>query len=434
MKVLHLTAHLGGGVGKAISGLVAQAGVSHPAVQHFVVCLEKPQKNQFIDLVQKNGGQVVVAPDHVFLEQLLIDADILQLEWWNHPATLQALALLPPLPIRLLTWSHISGLHTPIIPPSLILSSHKFLFTSPCSYQAAALKDLSAKDRDRLGVVSSSGGFADMPALSPAVAHDDLSVGYIGSLNFAKLHPRYVDFLSAVQIPDFQVRMIGDLTNQEVLSSQVALSGKPALLDFRGYTSDVAAELGQINTLAYLLNPLHYGTTENALLEAMALGIVPVVLANPAECQIVQHQVTGLIVNSPAEFAQAIHWLAAHPQERRQMGQQAASEVREKFSAEKMESGLDMAYQQVLALAKRPVDFTAILGTDPSEWFLVSQANKHIFSSEGQISPPPSGMSMYGLFELSKGTVFHFSDYFPENTLLRQWATHLRLYHPQYCL
>lgn len=431
MKVLHLTAHLGGGVGKAISGLVAQAGGSHSAVQHLVVCLEKPQKNQFVDLVQKNGGQVVIAPDHVFLEQLLMDADILQLEWWNHPATLQALALLPPLPIRLLTWSHISGLHTPVIPESLILSSHKFLFTSPCSYQAAAVMELSANDRDRLGIVSSSGGFADLPALSPAVARDDLAVGYIGSLNFAKLHPRYIDYLSAVQIPAFQVRMIGDLTNQEILFRQSALSGKPALLEFRGYTSDIAAELGQINTLAYLLNPEHYGTTENALLEAMALGIVPVVLANPAECQIVQHQLTGLIVQTPSEFAQAIHWLAAHPQERRQMGQQAASYVREKFSAEKMESGLDLAYHQVMSLAKEQVDFPAILGSDPSEWFLVSQADRNIFSSDGQICPPSGGMLGYGLFEQSKGTVFHFSDYFPENALLRQWATHLRPYHPQ---
>ena len=81
----------------------------------------------------------------------------------------------------------------------------------------------------------------------------------------------------------FKVRLIGDLLNREILEKQSDAPVGAGMLDFRGYTTDVASELRAINVMAYLLNPQHYGTAENALLEAMTMGIVPVVLDNPAE-------------------------------------------------------------------------------------------------------------------------------------------------------
>ena len=46
-QVLHLTAHLGGGVGKALSGIVRQAKDSGSKFQHVIICLEEPEKSQF---------------------------------------------------------------------------------------------------------------------------------------------------------------------------------------------------------------------------------------------------------------------------------------------------------------------------------------------------------------------------------------------------
>ena len=135
-------------------------------------------------------------------------------------------------------------------------------------------------------------------------------MGYFGSLNFAKLHPHYVDFLAAVDKPGLTVRLIGDLTNRDILERQSALIGREGMFEFRGYSTDIAAELKAINVLAYLLNPEHYGTTENALLEAMAVGIVPIVLDNPAERHIIEDNRTGLIVSTPSEFSKAVYWLA----------------------------------------------------------------------------------------------------------------------------
>ena len=426
ITVLHLTPHLGGGVGKALSGLIAQSQVSDAPVNHLIACLEKPDKSQFLDQIFNSGGEVIVAPDRVLLNELVAVADIVQLEWWNHPATIECLCSMTPQPIRLLVWCHVSGLHNPIIPPKLMEVSSKFLFTSPCSFEAKQFSALAARLGGRLAVVSSGGGFYGLPGPSG----DDLaplSVGYLGSLNFAKLHPCYVDFLSAVNLPDFKVRLIGDLLNREVLERQSDAVGQSGILDFRGYTTDVAAELSAINVLAYLLNPQHYGTAENALLEAMAMGIVPVVLNNPAERNIVEHLRTGLIVSSSGEFADAIEWLAHNPVDRFRIGMQAAASVRERFSPERMEASFRTHYEEVMSEQKRLAPFQDVFGTTPDEWFLSCQSEPEIFGENGEIRLPTGSLSSFNLLEKTKGSVFHFLEHFPDASRLQVWATRLEV-------
>jgi len=424
ITVLHLTPHLGGGVGKALSGLIAQDRVTGAPVTHVVACLEPPEKSQFLDQVRRGGGEVVIAPGLSRLDELVATADIVQLEWWNHPATIECLCGMAPQPMRLLVWCHVSGLHNPIIPPKLMEISNRFLFTSPCSFEARQVSALAARLGNKLAVVSSGGGFSGLP--EPRGDNSaPLSVGYIGSLNFAKLHPGYVEFLSAVNLPDFKVRMIGDLLNREVLERQCSDAGRSGMLDFRGYTTDVATELGEINVLAYLLNPQHYGTAENALLEAMAAGVVPIVLDNPAERNIVEHLRTGFIVRNPSEFAGAIEWLAHNPDERSRIGLQAAASVRERFSSERMEASFRTHYEEVMSERKRLAPFREVFGATPEEWFLSCQGEPEIFRENGEVHPPMGSLSYFNLLEKTKGSVFHFLDHFPDAPRLEAWAKSL---------
>jgi glycosyltransferase involved in cell wall biosynthesis len=427
IKVLHITAHLGGGVGKALSGLVACSESSRLDVQHTIVCLEQPEKTQFIDLIRNRNCEVFVSPDALKLKNLIVETDIVQLEWWNHPAIFACLCGQALPPMRLMVWSHVSGLYNPVIPPKLPAVAQKFLFTSPCSFESKEVQALDPNVRIRLGVVSSSGGFDNLPLPADACG-DRLSVGYFGSLNFAKLHPHYVNFLKAVKDPRFSVKVIGDVTNKAILERQCEQAGRPGMLDFHGYTSDAASALSSLNVLAYLLNPEHYGTTENALLEAMAMGIVPIVLNNPAERFIVDDHNTGLIVSSPEEFAEAVSWLKESPDELGRMGRQAAESVRNRFAVEKMEATFASHYRTILTSEKKTISFFDIFGKGPAEWFLSCQRNPQFFSSFGTAGDAPGEFSIYGLLERTKGTVFHFSDHFPENNRLSEWAKRINEY------
>lgn len=425
IRILHVTPHLGGGVGRALSGLVKQAMRSGAGNGHEILCLERPEKNQFIERVNQAGCRLRICPSQAEFREAIEEADIVQLEFWNHPATIQALCSAPLPAMRLLVWCHISGLYYPRIPPELLTIARKFLFTSGCSLEVEEVKLLAPRITANLGVVSSGGGLDGLPPPRINARKGGLRVGYIGSLNFAKLHPDFVSFLAVVRAPGLRVRLIGDETNRAILEEQCRRVERPDLLEFRGYATDVAAELAELDILVYLLNPKHYGTAENALLEAMAMGVVPVVLDNPAELRIVEDRRTGLVVRNPGELADALNWLTVHTEERLEMGQRAATTVRERYTYERMVSAFNIHYGELMRKSKACVPFSSVFGAGPADWFRAFYRDASVFSDSGAVHFSADQPS-HALFERTKGSVFHFLDYFPDDTKLQGWATSLQ--------
>jgi hypothetical protein len=218
--------------------------------------------------------------------------------------------------------------------------------------------------------------------------------------------------------------LVGEPTTAADLMTAAEARGLAGRLELRGYRTDVAAELAGFDILAYLLNPLHYGTTENALLEAMAMGVIPVVLGNPAERAVVRHGETGLVVDGPASFANAVDWLATRPTERRRLSANAALDVRDRFAVSRTADRLQEHYRAVLGEDKRTFDFRPIFGETPSDWFRFCQGGEaYRFSDTDpvmEISPGP-----HFLYERTKSSVFHFQDCFPDDPRLARWARRL---------
>ena len=294
IRILHITAHLGGGVGKVISRLIQESARRGNSFLHTVACLERPEKGQFVEHVQTCGGEILVCPSPVRLNEAISAADIVQLEWWHHPVVAGWLCSGIHPEMRLVIWSHVSGLHPPEILPGFVDIPHRFLFTSPCSLEHPSLAHRFLRPDPKYDAVFSSGGFDDFPEPPRRTYAGPTRAGYVGTLNFAKLHPRFLDYIAAVNVPGFTVALVGDPTTAAALQAQAGRLGITDSLEIRGYKSDVIGELARFDIMPYLLNPLHYGTTENALLEAMAMGVVPVVLNNPAERQLVRNGETGL--------------------------------------------------------------------------------------------------------------------------------------------
>jgi len=416
---------MGGGVGKVLASLVAESRRRQSDVQHTVAYLEAPEKLQFIERLRSCGGRLLVCPTHEELAAQIRRADIVQLEWWHHPvvAGWMCAAQLPPM--RLVVWSHVSGLHPPEIPPAFVAAPHRFLFSSPCSWEHPRLAPLKTSVGARVGVVFSSGGFDDLPPPPIRDHGGSLRVGYLGTLNFAKLHPRLLEFLAAVRLPAFRLILVGDPTTGAELLANAASAGLKDRLGLRGYRTDIARELADFDALVYLLNPLHYGTTENALLEAMAMGVVPVVLDNPAERYLVTHLQTGIIVDGPRTFADALDWLAANPDEHARLSANAARVTRTRFAVERTADKLMAHYQAVLKEDKRSYDFRPIFGHEPADWFRTCQGDENWRFSDSHTSKPAVGSGPAFLYERTKSSVFHYRAIYPSDARLARWAHQL---------
>lgn len=417
IDVVHITPHLGGGVGKALSTLVdAQRDTNF---RHGFILLEQPEKPQFLNRLKDLGVRVEICPHITTATEMLADADIVQLEWWNHPATFAFLCQNHLPAMRLVVWCHVSGLHTPIIPKGLLEAAHRFVFTSSCSMQAPNVVDADASTRERFAVVSSGTGLALQPQ-RPPVQGRTLHAGYIGSLNFSKIHPHVVDYLTAVDLPDFKVTAWGDPQNQEMLLGQCRKAGKPNLLEFAGYTTNVAQALQSIDILVYLLNPYHYGTAENILLEAMSAGVVPIVLNNPAEMGIVENGRTGYVVSSREEFADAIKQIWTGQYTLTAMSRNAAQAIETNYGPKRTSKQMAKVYQDALETPQRPVHFADFLGKEPADWLLSFQLSSHLFEQgmTGCYNGP-----QYQLSESRKGGLLHFCEKFPHDQRLSTWRS-----------
>ena len=113
MKVLHITPHLGGGVGKAHAAL---RGAMPGEVDQTYVLLEAPRDTRYADLIAEQGGRIVIADNLDQVAALAGAADIVQFEFWNHPRLFECLARCDFPAMRSVFWSHISGLFQPLIP------------------------------------------------------------------------------------------------------------------------------------------------------------------------------------------------------------------------------------------------------------------------------------------------------------------------------
>ncbi len=160
----------------------------------------------------------------------------------------------------------------------------------------------------------------------------------------------------------------------------------------------------------YLLDPHHYGTAENALVEAMSLGVVPIVLANPCEQAIVTHGVTGFVEPDIEAAARRLAWALDHPHALGPLGQAAMQVMATTHRPQRSADAFAALYDDVLADAPRIIDFAALLGAGPKDWFLSTQtARRADWPALVAARPWTAGGAE------SKGSLAHFRGAFPDD-------------------
>jgi hypothetical protein len=389
MKILHVTPHLGGGVGKAHAAISAALP---DAVEQTFVLLEPPRDRRYIDAIEAAGARVIVAVHLERVAELAREADIVQFDFWNHPRLLECLARCNLPAMRSVFWSHISGLSRPLIQPELMQGADRFVFTSEASLAISWLAPLREAAPRKFAVINSGFGMSGSarrqssnrpPAIADRLDGDDIRVSVWGE-------------------PD------------EAVVARAESMHHSGRIRFCGYTADPAAALAEADIFFYPLQPDHFGTAENALVEAMSLGLVPVVLNNRAEKAIVRHGETGFVEHAIGDCTAKLQMLLAQPQLRERMARAAMRHVDENLTPAQSALEFMVLWLGLLGEPKKMTDFRAVIGDTPADWFLSTQ------SLPGAAWLPPTWQVNE---RATKGTLAHFDSVFPGDsslTLLRQ--------------
>ena len=350
--ILHFIQQLS--LGGAARALVAASKYSSRfgAFRHQVISL-LPSDANALELAEAGGLTVYDAPDRSVVLREIASADIVQVHWWNTPQ-LQSLLRAELPPMRLLLWYHVAGDGSPqIITPELVDLADLNIATNPWTYsELPVFRDLPPSERgERAAMIIDPADFERLHGIRLR-PHAGFNVGYIGTVDSFKMHPRYVPMSAGIQVPEARFIVCGP-GNLERWRAEAGKLGQAGRFDFRGYVKDIKPVIEVFDVYGYPLCEGTYASGELNLQEVMYAGVPPVVFPYGGVKQLVQHEVTGLLVQSEREYQQAVEHLYHQPGERARLGHNAADYARQTFGAENAARKLNPLYERLLRQPKR---------------------------------------------------------------------------------
>jgi glycosyltransferase involved in cell wall biosynthesis len=415
IKILHIAAHVGGGIGPAFVGLV------NASLFQTLILLEEPVNKKNISVMEKESFRILICPNSAQLNEEIKTADIVMFSWSHHPAVTKFMYDFPDIPIRSVLWVHVSGNYFPAIKAEFLCLFDQVVFATPYTLSLPEVQSCgSGYAAEHFDVVYGMGDLTKINVVQ-RILYDKFVVGYVGTLNFCKLHPDFIDFCAAIDVPNVEFALIGDCPTKDKLLLTARKKGIDEKLKFYGYIDDVPQMLARMDVFSYLLNPQHYGATENALLEAMIVGIPVVAIEQCVEQFIIRNSVTGLLIKDPESYAVAVRSIYEKPDFALSLTSNARNDILSRYKKEDNLERLITRFNTALSNNKRYHNFKAYLGDSPSDWFLSAvNSDKDCFLEN---RAQDAG---YIFHEPTKGSPQHYYNYFPEDKRLELWGRQLK--------
>ena len=442
VSILHLTPHLGGGVGSVLLNYVKEE-LHNDIFEHNIECLDAISIDT-LRFVKSNQLKVngLAYQNISILIKKIADADILLIHWWNHPLLYDFIIRNELPPTRLIMWSHVSGFNTPNTFNSRLLAyPDKFIFTTPLSFETKEERNCSDILKKNFRTIWSTSGVDHISAEHEKIKKG-FKVGYIGTLDYAKLHPDFLKMCKKINIPSVKFIVCGDI-NADLVEEAASL-GLSEKVEFKGNVSNVNDFLRTFDVFGYPLASYHYGTCDQVLAESMAAGVVPVVLSNPMEKNMVKDGETGIVVDSQGSYISAIEKLYKDDKLRNSLSDRASVYAKERFSLKELTHKWKVEILEILEIDKTEkcwsnesdrqeissVDvFLESLG-DYKDLFC-NHLNAKSDEESLQAAEKIKSLGEYPFWRTrTKGTVHQYSCFFQDDKRLKEWSMLIDSYKP----
>lgn len=349
-RILHVIQSLSGGGGaRALISLVRHSR-RFGGPEHAAVSLQRADAKG-LELARAEGLAVLDQPGPRQLNRALAEADIVLVHWWNCPE-LAAFFRRDLPPMRLAMWVHVGGYYAPnLLTSALVNFVDSAVGCSPHTFAHPAFATLPPGSGPERGKMILAGAeFDRLHGLAPR-AHPGFRVGYIGLIDPTKMHAEFAPMSCAADIPDVRFIVCGG--GSQWLESQVGSLGRSASFEFPGNVEDIRGVLETLDVYGYPLCEDTYAAAELNVQEVMFAGLPIVAFPHGGLAKLIRHGETGLLVNTPEEYARALEHLYHHPEERVRLGANAAAYARQYFGAEKTGREFNEHFSRLLHLPKR---------------------------------------------------------------------------------
>lgn len=350
-RVLHVVQSVSGGGGARAAIWLAKYSRRLGGPEHRVVSLA-PADAVGLEVAKQNGIEILNHPTWPELREAMAAAEIVLVHWWNHP-DMAALFRRELPPMRLALWLHVAGYHAPqVLTPALIDFADLTVACSPYTYEHPVFGSLPENVRnERTAMVLAGTDFERLHGITSR-EHNGFQVGYIGTVDRVKMHADFVAMSSAVRVPDVKFIVCGN-GGTEWLTKQTKKLGSHARFEFRSPVEDIRAVLETLDVYGYPLCAETYAAAELNLQEVMFAGVPVVAFPHGGIKRLIVHGETGLLVNTPKEYAEAIEYLHQHPEERARLAANAAAFARQHWGAENAAREFNTHFTRLVAQSKR---------------------------------------------------------------------------------
>jgi glycosyltransferase involved in cell wall biosynthesis len=417
-KILHISVHLGGGIGTVLLNWIKQDTKN----KHTILCLNRNYYNTYDPNIVYENMRNKYEEINTWVEQY----DVVIIHFWNHPLLFEFLISVKLVPARICFWSHASGLNAPyVFSEKLINFSDKFIFSSPISYEAKEIKNLSENSKEKLNHIWTTGNIDDYFEVRP-LSHDEFNIGCIGTLDYSKLHPKFVDMCSKINIPNCKFIMCGTGADEELIKQQVKEKGLEDRFIFTGIVKDIKPYLAIIDVFGYPLNPNHFGTCEQVLGEAMAAGVIPIVMKNPAEEYILFQSLIKFICSNEDEYVHNIELLYRERKNKSRIVSFMQKHVTELYDSAKMVSSWESVFSEIIKKDKKEKCWSIADDSTKTTGYKIFIES---LGDYGKILEQGTNSDIKNLFNSnlqwkssSKGSPRQYLATFPEDNTLKKWC------------
>jgi len=449
IRVFHLIQQLSLGGASRSAIALAKYSAKSGDFTHSIASILKAEPDA-LKLAEDSGVEPFSYCDPSSIMGLMESSDIVHSHFWNNPEIYHIFRQNLPL-VRLLLSIHIAGDKLPqVLTSDLIDFSDHLLLTSAYSFCLPVLNAMTESERTRkTTMLYDTGDFERLRNVQPK-AHIGFNVGYIGTVDFVKMHPDFVPMCASIEVPQIRFIVCGPGKAHPVLRNQARRLRVFEKFEFRGYEENIGSILETLDVFGYPLCEDNYSTAELVLQEAMFCGVPPVVFKHGGAQLTVTHGQTGLVVKSEAEYKEAIEYLFHNPQERARLSGNCTEHARKALGAENVSHSLNQIYNGLIKSPKRLRRFPLLhssastsvtqssneRGTAPSEPLgaeifiqslghlggqfeisLKSEDLDELFDAEHKIA-----LSSPVLFNPSGGGIFHYRSFYPKDGHLRLWS------------